>query len=265
VGALPGRRLLSARVPDPASGPVSGPDPFDVERYRGATSRRVVVRQCPRPLLVLGSTQPESVLDRDGLDRAGVSVARRRTGGGAVLLGPADPLWLDLWVSRDDPLWHDDAARAAIWVGDWWSAALGQVGFGPTEVARAALPLDEVGRSVCFAGLGAGEVQRDGRKVVGVAQWRAKQGVLVHCAAYRRWSPEPLLDLLTWKDADRESTSRRLLEAAVGFDGADAPVSRGELTLALLDSLPAGEWDVSVELATAPGLATRPVARGPTT
>jgi len=226
---------------------VNQSDAFDVERYRGAPGRRAVVRQCPRRMLVLGSTQPDAVLDRAALTRAGVSVARRRTGGGAVLLGPDDPLWIDVWVPRGDPLFDDDAARAVRWIGEWWSGALAQVGFGPTDVQRTAAPIDEIASYVCFAGLGAGEVQRHGRKVVGVAQWRAKQGALIHCAAYRRWSPQPLVDLLDWKDADRAATIRRLSDAAVGFDEPDAPVSRGALTLALLDSLPPGEWDVSVE------------------
>jgi lipoate---protein ligase len=226
---------------------VSTPDPFDVERYRTAPGRRAVVRQCPSTLLVLGSTQPEAVLDHEALARSAVPVARRRTGGGAVWLGPDDPLWIDLWVPRGDPLFRDDAARAVDWVGEWWSAALAQVGFGPTDVSRSMQPVDEIAALVCFAGLGAGEVHRGGRKVVGVAQWRSREGALVHCAAYRRWSPEPLLGLLNWKGTDREMARRRLLDAAVGFDTPDAPVSRGALTLALVDSLPDGEWDVSVE------------------
>ncbi len=226
---------------------MSGADPFDVERYRAAPRRRAVVRRCPSPTLVLGSTQPDAVVDQAALARHAMTVARRRSGGGAVLLGPDDPLWVDLWVPRGDPLFRDDAARAVDWVGDWWSAALAQVGFGPTEVSRAVQPVDEVAVLVCFAGLGAGEVHRSGRKVVGVAQWRSREGALVHCAAYRRWSPEPLLDLLDWPGTGREVARHRLLDAAVGFDTPGAPVSRGALTLALVDSLPDGEWDVSVE------------------
>jgi lipoate---protein ligase len=226
---------------------VRGPDAFDVERYRTAVTRQAVVRQCPVAMVVLGSTQSDAVVDRAALARANVSVARRRTGGGAVLVGPDDPLWVDIWVPRGDPLWRDDAARAVHWVGEWWSGALARVGFGPTEVQRTATPADEIARHVCFAGLGAGEVHRRGRKVVGVAQWRSREGALVHCAAYRQWSPAPLVDLLVWNEADVGETRRRLSEAAVGFDAGEARVSRGALTRALLDSLPGGEWDVSVE------------------
>jgi lipoate---protein ligase len=221
-------------------------DPFSVEPYRAASVRRAVVRRAPRPMLVLGSTQSAALLDQAALRRADVSVARRRTGGGAVLVGPDDPVWLDLWVPRGDPLWEEDAARAMRWVGEWWSASLAQVGFGPTEVAEAAGPLDPVGRTVCFAALGAGEVHRAGRKVVGVAQWRSRQGALIHSAAYRRWLPEPLLDLFDWKGADPAATSRRLLDAAVGFGEPPAGPAPGALTGALLGSLP-GEWDVSVD------------------
>lgn len=228
---------------------MSAADPFDVEPYRGARTRRVVVRRCERTTLVLGSTQPDTVVDKRAATQANVTVARRRTGGGAVLLDPADPLWIDVWVPRDDPLFDDDAARSVHWVGEWWSNALGPLGVGPTTVAGRGEPGDQLAALVCFAGLGPGEVHRGGRKVVGVAQWRSRQGALIHCAAYRHWSPGPLVDLLRWGSLEQAAARRRLGEVALGFGEAGGPASRGALTSALLETLPDGEWDVSVEAA----------------
>ncbi len=90
---------------------------------------RAVARCHPSdPAVVLGSTQPDSVVDRAGAARAGASVVRRRTGGGAVLVGPTDPVWIDVWVPVGDPLWDADASLAFGWLGDVWRSALGSLG-----------------------------------------------------------------------------------------------------------------------------------------
>jgi lipoate-protein ligase A len=49
---------------------------------------------------------------------------------------------------------------------------------------------------VCFAGVGPGEVTSRGRKVVGISQWRTRQGALFHVAAYRHWDPAQLVAIL---------------------------------------------------------------------
>ncbi len=70
---------------------------------------------------------------------------------------------------------------------------------------------------VCFAGVGPGEVVREGRKVVGLAQWRSREGVLVHGCAYRRWDPEPLVDLLDLPSTTRHALVGTLRAAALGL------------------------------------------------
>ncbi len=76
-----------------------------------------------RPTIVLGSTQPDAVLDPAAVERAGVTVARRRSGGGAVHLEPGGAWWVDVVIPRGDPLWDDDVSRAFLWLGDAWAAA----------------------------------------------------------------------------------------------------------------------------------------------
>jgi len=51
-------------------------------------------------------------------------------------------------------------------------------------------------RTVCFAGLGPGEVTLGGAKVVGMAQRRTRAGALFQCAALRAWDPARLVTLL---------------------------------------------------------------------
>jgi lipoate---protein ligase len=139
--------------------------------------------------LVLGSTQSDADVASDAEGR-GIAVVRRRSGGGAVLVGDGDATWLDLVIPRGSPLWLDDVGRAMHWVGDLWASALGDLGVGAT-VHRGALQGSEWSRRICFAGVGPGEVlAEDGRKIVGVSQRRTRHAARFQTIAYHRapWS-----------------------------------------------------------------------------
>jgi lipoate---protein ligase len=181
--------------------------------------------------LVLGSTQSLDLVDRDAAAAAGVAVVRRRSGGGVVLVVPAEMAWVDVIVPAGDALWDDDVGRAAHWLGRAWQAALSDLGIAPTAVHQGPLACGPLGRLVCFATVGAGEVTLpDQRKLVGVSQRRTRAAARFQCAAYRRWDPGSLADLLRL-DAD----GRRALDAAaVGTDRNPA-----ELVDAFLRRLPA--------------------------
>lgn len=181
--------------------------------------RSVVVQHVAGPSLVLGSTQPASDVDAERAAALGIEVARRRSGGGAVLLRPDDHVWVDLVVPSDDPLAEDDVERAAWWVGRAWVAALGldDPGGGRVVVHRHGVSDRDAGRVACFAALGPGEVELDGRKVLGVSQRRTRSGARFQCIAYRTWEPERLLSLLT---PGLAAGSRRGTPGAGG--GADA-------------------------------------------
>ncbi len=169
---------------------------FDVDPFRSEPGRVVVRRQVDRPTLVLGSTQPTEIVAGWVLRERGVELARRRGGGGAVFLRPGDHLWLDAWIPRDDPLWDNDVSRAAEWVGAWWCAALEDLGADGFEVHSGRSVPGDLGELVCFAGRGPGEVLHAGRKVVGLSQWRSREGALFSCCAYDRWDPGGLMELL---------------------------------------------------------------------
>jgi lipoate-protein ligase A len=201
-----------------------------------------VVRHVTHPALVLGSTQPVADVDAGRARAAGVAVVRRRSGGGAVLVGPDDPVWLDIWLPRGDPLWSEDVVAAATWVGRWWAAWLGGQGARDLAVHAGGSSGGPWARRVCFAGLGPGEVTAGGRKVVGVAQWRCREGALFHACAYRRWRPGPLADLLAVPPADRTAIADHLERAAAGNA---APGAGGPALDGLLAALPpGGTWAV---------------------
>ncbi len=182
--------------------------PWRVEAHRGSAAefhaRDIVppaVRslwwlEIDRPALVLGSTQPASVVDEGASAAAGVELVRRRSGGGAVLLVPGQFLWVDVIVPAGDALWDDDVGRAAWWLGDAWAAALAACGVAGAEAHRGGMVCTPWSRLICFAGLGPGEVHVGGRKVVGLSQRRTRGWARFQCAAYRRWDPEALVPLL---------------------------------------------------------------------
>ena len=150
-----------------------------------AASRIVRVLSVDRPALVLGSTQ-RSVVPED----TGVEVVRRRSGGGAVLLRPGETVWVDVVVPAADPLWSADVGRSFWWLGDVWASVVGG------SVHRGSMVRSTWSDAVCFAGVGPGEVLRDGRKVVGMASRRTRAGALFQCAVPLGWDPAAYVALL---------------------------------------------------------------------
>lgn len=220
---------------------------FEVEQFRAEPRRLAVARDVTGPTLVLGSTQPTELVGRVAMRERGVQLARRRGGGGAVYLGPGEQLWLDAWIPRDDPLWVLDVSAAAEWVGAWWMEALAGIGSesgpGPGQSAfdvhtGRSIPGD-LGDLVCFAGRGPGEVFRGSSKVVGLSQWRAREGALFSSCAYLHWDPVPMLALMEVDEQTRDELALDLATMAVGLAELDPPAADlDRVRAALFDSFP---------------------------
>lgn len=174
------------------------------------------------PALVLGSTQPPVAA------ASGLEVARRRSGGGAVLVRPGSPRWVDVLVPRADPLWDDDVGRAFGWLGRVWLEALHAVGVDGAQVHEGRLVRTRWSEAVCFAGLGPGEVSVGGRKVVGISQRRRREAALLQCAALLDWDARAIVDGL---GLPTEATDD-LAEVATGL-----PVARDALERAFLEAV----------------------------
>jgi lipoate-protein ligase A len=183
--------------------------------------------------VVLGSTQPESHIDRGAANAAAIAVLRRRSGGGAVLVGPGQVLWTDVVIPVGDPLWTADVGRAFWWIGDLWAAAFSAAGLAGV-VWRGGLVRSQWSDRVCFAGLGAGEVTAGGAKVLGLAQRRTRATAQFQCAVPIVWEPSELLAIMALDDGVRP-------EAAVALAGVAMGVGAGlasEVVTAFLDRLP---------------------------
>jgi len=96
---------------------------------------------------------------------------------------------------------------------------------------------------ICFAGVAAGEVVHRGRKVVGVAQWRSRDGAFAHSLAYLAIEWDRMTELLgLGRDG---SEAARELGASTSLVGDLSVADSAELTATLLDRLPdSGSWTI---------------------
>ncbi|MFN8039257.1 MAG: hypothetical protein U0Q07_08615 [Acidimicrobiales bacterium] len=168
---------------------------LDLDASEGPSVWRLSI---DRPAVVLGSAQPAADVDVPLASRLGFGIARRRSGGGAVVLVPGEVVWCDLAVPAGDAAAVVDVGGQFVAAGERWRAALGACGVATDRLA--VLPGGTrpgiLGRVVCFGGLGPGEVvQRspragaagpDGAKLVGLSQRRTRAGVRVQGLVHRR-------------------------------------------------------------------------------
>ena len=145
--------------------------------------------------MILGSTQSVDDVQPDVASARGVSVTRRRSGGGAVFVHPSDSVWIDVTISRDDPLWNDDVVQSMLWLGECFVDALSP--WVQARVYRDAFLAGDDGRSVCFASSSPGEVFVGSNKLVGISQRRSRDGARFQCVLYRHWRPEQWLAAVT--------------------------------------------------------------------
>jgi lipoate---protein ligase len=187
-------------------------------------SRTVTFHDPVGSALVLGSGQTGAAVDLDACAAAGVDVVRRSSGGGAVLVDPGSVLWVDFVVPAGDPLWTADVGRAAWWVGEAWSKALGQVGVSGLDVWKGPMQKNAWSSRVCFAGLAAGEVTTGPQsKVVGISQRRTRRGALFQCACLLTWEPAETLNLLALSKDERTTGAHELAQVAAGVGVRLAP------------------------------------------
>ena len=150
------------------------------------------------PTVILGSTQLVDDVNQNSADESGVLVSRRRSGGGAVFVHPSDSVWVDITISRNDPLWKDDVAQSMLWLGELFVEAL--TPWVQAEVYRDSFTNGVDGRVVCFASSSPGEVFVGANKLVGISQRRSRDGARFQCVLYRHWRPSEWSQVLSSSD-----------------------------------------------------------------
>jgi lipoate-protein ligase A len=150
------------------------------------------------PTLILGSTQSTDDVDQKIAVECGVSITRRRSGGGAVFVHPSDSVWIDITISRDDPLWKDDVSQSMLWLGECFVEVLSP--WVRADVYRDSFSTGVDGRVVCFASSSPGEVFVGANKLVGISQRRSREGARFQCVLYRHWQPDEWSSILASAD-----------------------------------------------------------------
>lgn len=139
----------------------------------GAGQRLCRVVQPTDRALVLGSSTRQAEFDLDRVRQAGLTVVKRNSGGGAVLVEPGSQIWLMLYLGLDDPLVPWDLGRSFLWLGDAVLGLLRELGLNATMI-ESRQQRTALGSLICFADLGFGEITIDGAKVLGLAQRRSR-------------------------------------------------------------------------------------------
>lgn len=173
------------------------------------------------PALILGSTQDQSDVLIDAAANSGIEIVRRRSGGGAVYVAPDDSVWLDITISREDPLWQDDVSASMMWLGDVFVEALQP--WVRARTFRGTFNNGDIGRAVCFASAAPGEVFVGENKLVGISQRRNREGARFQCVLYRQWNPHVWTSLFASLDVQKRIRDMQVATiAAPSSDIADA-------------------------------------------
>jgi lipoate-protein ligase A len=207
-------------------------DLYDYNALRQVEEPTMFVAHASQPTLVLGGSQSPDVLD--GTKLGSTLLRRRRGGGGLVLLKP-DDVWIDWWIPPVDPRWSKDVHVSSIRAGAWWASVMRTFTSDTVTVHERGLEGESAFRVVCFAGRGPGEVFVDGRKTVGLTQWRVREGVFLSTVLHAEATSDVLDYLAVVPEGLSDALDHRVLSS---FEHTD--------TSALVDSLrlASGPWDL---------------------
>ncbi len=147
---------------------------------------QIWVNHVAGPALVLGSTQRDpSIVDAVECTKRGIDIVRRRSGGGAVLLIPADVTWFDVIIPTGAAGWAQDVHAPMVWLGERFAEACRVAGVAHTlTVNDNSMVRTEWSTLICFDGIGPGEVLLEGRKLLGISQRRTRAALRLQCCWY---------------------------------------------------------------------------------
>jgi lipoate-protein ligase A len=171
--------------------------------------------------LLLGSSQQPRVIDAVACAQAGLSIHRRKSGGG-VVLGDETLLMLDLALPREHRLYMDNITESYRWIGEVWVTALAALGLPASAVSIAEARADgqtlvPLLRQICFGGLSPYEAAVAKRKVVGLAQMRRRAGMLFQCGVHLRWEPRRTAMLMAAPALEQLALTQQLSERVAGL------------------------------------------------
>lgn len=157
-------------------------DPFAGSAGVGGVAPQVWWCRPADDAIVLGSRQSLELVDPDACRAAGLSVVRRRSGGGAVVMRRASVHWID--VILPPGIAPDDVRGSMEWIGDHWRDVLATAVGRELTVHRGGMVCSSWSDLVCFSGVGPGEVLSGSDKLVGLSQRRTRRGLRIQSLLY---------------------------------------------------------------------------------
>jgi lipoate-protein ligase A len=199
---------------------------YDYGALRALVAPTMLIVRPSEPTVVLGGSQSLNVIGEE--HRSDFALRRRRGGGGLVMLQP-DDVWIDWWIPTTDARWSSDVRVASRRVGEWWCNVLSPRIDREVLVHEGSLTGSASWRVACFAGRGPGEIFVDDRKVVGVSQWRVREGAFVSTVLPAH-SSSPLLDILYDVPDGLDDALDHHVLASLGLNGDDVTEALIELS-----------------------------------
>jgi lipoate-protein ligase A len=164
------------------------------------------------PCLSLGSAQHYSDVDVTRLQHRGWEVVRRATGGRAIL--HTDELTYSVIAATSEPAVSGSLLESYNRLAAALLRAAHVLGLA-AEMKGSQRPAPHSANPVCFEAPSAYEITVGGRKLIGSAQARRKEGVLQHGSLPLAGDLTRITEVLVYPDnAQRSAAAKRLLEHA---------------------------------------------------
>jgi lipoate-protein ligase A len=168
--------------------------------------------------LSLGHAQPFADVDRARLKERGWEVVRRATGGRAIL--HTDELTYSVTGSADEPVLAGGVLESYNRLAGALLLAVKNLGL-PVEMKEGKASNSTTPNPVCFEVPSTYEITVNGKKLIGSAQARKKEGVLQHGSLPLTGDLTRICQALTFEsDSARANAAQRLLARATTIEAA---------------------------------------------
>lgn len=168
--------------------------------------------------LSLGHAQPVADVDYTRLHGRGWEVVRRVTGGRAIL--HTDELTYSVTGSADEPVLAGGVLESYNRLAQALLLAVKNLGV-PVEMKEGKAGHNALPNPVCFEVPSTYEITANGKKLIGSAQARKKEGVLQHGSLPLTGDLTRICEALVFEnEATRASAAKRLLERATTVESA---------------------------------------------
>ncbi len=159
------------------------------------------------PCLSLGYSQPFSDLDQDQLHSKGWDVVRRPTGGRAIL--HTDELTYAVIGPKTDPRLKGGLMESYQRLSKALSESLKILGL-PVQV-HLGKNSNTINHPVCFENPSDFEITVEGKKIIGSAQARKKEGILQHGTLPLKGDLTRIIQVLNYSNSDQKDQAAAVL------------------------------------------------------